>query len=123
MKKLSLPLLACALVGLVALFLPQSAGPSVFGMFSALAPFRGALIVAAFGVPAFVAVLGLTRTAQPWHASATLAGFAVATVMLEVWSMVMHLRDLSIPMLLLFGATLLGAFFAIVGFAKQQEQA
>lgn len=123
MKKLAFPILVFAVAGLASLFIPD-AGRSMFSVFLEFDQFRLFLMLAAFVVPAVMAVLALTKPeVKSWMAMAALAGFAVATVKSEVWSMASHLGSLPLAMKIMFIAIVGGAVVSILAVAKTEEEA
>lgn len=120
MKKLALPILAFSLAGLVSLFLPADPG-SMATVWMEHDPMHLALMVFAFGAPAVMAVMAFVRPVQTWQCYVVLAGYAVATMKSEVWSLAGKLGGAPPSFLLLFVAIVGGAIFAILAFAKQEE--
>ena len=121
MKKLAFPIIAFSVLGLISLFVPIANG-SMFKVFFEFDKFRLLLMVAAFAVPAFAAVMALRATRpESWHGIACLAGFAVATVKMELWSLVSNITNLPIAMLLLTVAILGGVLCSLIGVASEPK--
>jgi hypothetical protein len=122
MKKLAVPIFVFSVLGLVSLFLPNERG-SMFSVFLEFDRFRLFLMLAAFGLPAIMSVLVIAKPAKSWHAMVALAGFAVATVKAEAWSMAGHLGSSPLSFKLQFAAILGGVICTILAVAKQEEAA
>ncbi|MBL0217233.1 MAG: hypothetical protein IPQ07_25570 [Myxococcales bacterium] len=121
MKKLAFPIIAFSVLGLVSLFVPITNG-SMFKVFLEFDKFRLLLMVAAFAVPAAAAVMALRATRpESWHGIAALAGFAVATVKAELWSLVSNITNLPLAMLLLTVAILGGVLCSLIGVASEPK--
>lgn len=124
MKKLSLPILMCAVVGLTSMFLPNGGGPSMFGAFREFDSFRLVLMFLGFGLPAGLALWSLLgKPYQAWHGMVVMAGFAIVLVKAEVWTMFGKFTDLYLPMQLQAVAIVLGAVAAVVAYAKEADAA
>jgi hypothetical protein len=119
-KKLALPILAFSLGGLVSLFLPAEKG-SMASVWMEHDPMHFVLMLAAFGVPAVMSAMALVRPVQTWQCYLALAGYAIATMKTEVWSLAGKLGSAPPSFLLLFVAIIGGAIFSILAFAKQEE--
>jgi hypothetical protein len=123
MKKLAFPILVFAIAGLASLFIPD-AGRSMVSVFLEFDQFRLFLMIAAFTVPAVMCVLALTQpVVKSWQPMAALAGFAIATVKSEVWSMASHLPSLPLAHKIMFVAIVGGAVCSILAVAKTEEDA
>lgn len=121
MKKLAFPIIAFSVLGLISLFVPITNG-SMFKVFLEFDKFRLLLMVAAFAVPAAAAVMALRATRpESWHGIAALAGFAVATVKAELWSLVSNITNLPLAMLLLTVAILGGVLCSLIGVASEPK--
>lgn len=121
MKKLALPIIVFSVLGLVSLFIPMENG-SMFGVFLEFDKFRLVLMLAAFGVPAAMAVMAMRAVkVQSWHGIAALAGFAVATVKMELWSLVSNITKLPTAMLLLTIAILGGVLCSLIAVATEPK--
>jgi hypothetical protein len=121
MKKLAFPIIAFSVLGLVSLFVPIPNG-SMFQVFLEFDKFRLVLMLAAFLVPAAAAVMALraVRT-ESWHGIAALAGFAVATVKSELWTLVSNITKLPLAMLLLTIAILGGVLCSLIAVASEPK--
>ena len=121
MKKLALPIIVFSVLGLVSLFIPMENG-SMFGVLLEFDKFRLVLMLAAFGVPAAMAVMAMRAVkVQSWHGIAALAGFAVATVKMELWSLVSNITKLPTAMLLLTIAILGGVLCSLIAVATEPK--
>ena len=121
MKKLAFPIIAFSALGLVALFVPITNG-SMFSVFLEFDKFRLILMLAAFAVPIGASILALRATrAESWHGIAALAGFAIATVKSEVWTLVSNITHLPLAMLLLTLAILGGVLFSLIAVATEPK--
>lgn len=121
MKKFALPIIAFSVLGLVSLFIPMS-GHSMFSVFLEFDRFRLVVMLAAFVVPIAAAVLALRATRpESWHGIAALAGFAVATVKQELWSMVSNITKLPGAMLLMTLAILGGVLCSLIAVASEPK--
>lgn len=121
MKKLALPIIVFSVLGLVSLFIPMENG-SMFGVFLEFDKFRLVLMLAAFGVPAAMAVMAMRAVkVQSWHGIAALAGFAVATVKMELWSLVSNITKLPTAMLVLTIAILGGVLCSLIAVATEPK--
>jgi hypothetical protein len=118
-KKLALPIIAFSVLGLASLFVPM-AGHSMFSRFLEFDRFRLVLMLAAFVVPLAAAVLSL-RAVRPesWHGIAALAGFAVAFVKSELWTLISNITQLPGAALMLVIATLGGALCSMIAYATE----
>ena len=122
MKKLALPIIAFSVLGLVSLFIPMS-GHSMFKVWLEFDRFRLVLIAAAFVVPIVASVLALRATRpESTHGIAALAGFAVATVKLELWSLISNITKLPGAMLVLTLAILGGVLCSLIAVATEPKQ-
>ena len=122
MKKLSFPILVCAALGLVTLFLPNGDGPSMFTVFREFDSFRLFLMIAAFALPIAAAILALRATTpKSWYGMAALGGFAIATVKAQVWLIVSNFGDTFLPMKLQAAAIIGGAIVSILAVAKEDR--
>ena len=123
MKKLGIPILICAALGLVTLFLPNGDGPSMFTVFLEFDPFRLFLMIAAFALPIAAAILALrATTSKSWFGMAALGGFAIATVKAQVWLILSKFGDTYLPMKLQAGAIIGGAILSILAVAKEDRE-
>ena len=121
MKKLALPIIVFSVLGLVSLFIPMENG-SMFGVFLEFDKFRLVLMLAAFCVPAAMAVMAMRAVkAESWHGIAALAGFAVATVKMELWSLVSNITKLPTAMLVLTIAILGGVLCSLIAVATEPK--
>lgn len=121
MKKLALPIIAFSVLGLASLFIPMENG-FMFGVFLEFDKFRLVLMLAAFGVPAAMAVLAMRAVkALSWHGIVALAGFAVATVKMELWSLVSNITKLPTAMLVLTIAILGGVLCSLIAVATEPK--
>ncbi|CAN5920544.1 hypothetical protein BH11MYX3_BH11MYX3_21040 [soil metagenome] len=123
MKKLAFPIIAFSVLGLISLFVPMTPG-SMFQVFLEFDKFRLVLMIAAFVVPVVASVLALraVRT-ESWHGIAALAGFAVATVKMELWSLVSNIGKLPGAMLVLTVAILGGVLCSLIAVASEPKPA
>ncbi len=123
MKKLAFPIIAFSILGLISLFVPITNG-SMFQVFLEFDKFRLVMMIAAFAIPAAAAVMALraVRT-ESWHGIAALAGFAVATVKMELWSLVSNITKLPLAMLLLTIAILGGVLCSLIAVASEPKPA
>jgi hypothetical protein len=120
-KKLALPIIAFSVLGLISLFVPMENG-SMFSVFLEFDKFRLVLMLAAFGVPTAMAVMGMRAVkVESWHGIAALAGFAVATVKMELWSLVSNFGKLPTAMLLLTFAILGGVLCSLIAVATEPK--
>lgn len=116
MKKFALPIIAFCVLGLVSLFIPTDIG----SMFSNMLALDKALFLAAFTVPAVMAVLAMRAVrVESWHGTAALAGFAVATVKSELWTLVSNITKLPAPMLIMSIAILGGVLCSLIAVATE----
>ncbi len=121
MKKLALPIIAFSVLGLASLFIPMENG-FMFGVFLEFDKFRLVLMLAAFCVPAAMAVLAMRAVkALSWHGIVALAGFAVATVKMELWSLVSNITKLPTAMLVLTIAILGGVLCSLIAVATEPK--
>jgi hypothetical protein len=120
-KKFALPIIAFSVLGLVSLFIPMS-GHSMFKVWLEFDRFRLVLILAAFVIPIAGSVLAMRATRpESWHGIAALAGFAVATVKLELWSLVSNITKLPGAMLLMTLAILGGVLCSLIAVASEPK--
>ena len=117
MKKL---ILAFGALGLASMFIPTH-GVMMISAFKAAGIFHLILMLAAFGIP--LAVAASAKSFQPVHAIASLAGFAIACVKLEVWSLLPHIGALTaiFPLFLMVIAATAGAIVSIIAVAKPER--
>ncbi len=121
MRRFALPIIAFSLLGLVSLFIPIENG-SMFRVFLEFDKFRLLLMVGAFAVPAAMAVLAM-RAVKPesFHGIAALAGFAVATVKSELWTLVSNITKLPAAMLIMTIAILGGVLCSLIAVATEPK--
>lgn len=121
MRRFALPIIAFSLLGLVSLFIPIENG-SMFRVFLEFDKFRLLLMVGAFTVPAAMAVLAM-RAVKPesFHGIAALAGFAVATVKSELWTLVSNITKLPAAMLIMTIAILGGVLCSLIAVATEPK--
>ncbi len=121
MKKLALPIIAFSVLGLVSLFIPIENG-SMFSVFLEFDKFRLLLMLAAFIVPAVMAVMAMRATrVESWRGIVALAGFAVATVKSELWTMVSNITKLPTGMLVMTIAILGGVLCSLIAVATEPK--
>jgi MFS-type transporter involved in bile tolerance (Atg22 family) len=118
-KKLALPIIVFSVLGMVSLFIPM-AGHSMFSTFLEFDRFRLALMIAAFVAPIVGSVLALRAVkTESWHGILALAGFAVAFVKSELWSLISNITKLPGAMLMLTLAVLGGALCSMIAYATE----
>lgn len=121
MKKLAFPIIAFSVLGLVSLFIPIENG-SMFSVFLEFDKFRLVLMLAAFIVPAAMAVMAMRAVrVESWRGIAALAGFAVATVKSEVWTLVSNITKLPTGMLVMTIAILGGVLCSLIAVATEPK--
>ena len=123
MKKLALPIIAFSILGIASLFVPMN-GHSMFEVFLEFDKFRLILMVAAFAAPLAAAVMAMRATrADSWHGYMALAGYAVAFVKSELWSLLSNITKLPTAMLLLTLACLGGTLCSLNAVATEERPA
>ena len=121
MKKLALPIIAFSVLGLASLFIPMG-GNSMFSVFLEFDKFRLILMVAAFAAPIVAAVMAMRATRpESWHGYLALAGYAVAFVKTELWSLISNITKLPTAMLLMTLAILGGVLCTLVAVATEER--
>ena len=109
------------MLGLVSLFIPTEIG-SMFSRLLEFDKFHLVLMLAAFGVPATMAVLAMRAVkVESWHGIGALAGFAVATVKAQLWTLVSNITQLPTAMLLLTIAILGGVLCSLIAVASEPK--
>lgn len=121
MKKLALPIIAFSVLGLASLFVPIENG-SMFSVFLEFDKFRLVLMLAAFAVPILMSVMAM-RAVRPesFHGIGALAGFAIATVKMELWTLVANIAKLPAAMLMLTVAILGGVLCSLIAVATEPK--
>ena len=84
MKKLALPILVFALLGIASLFIPGPHG-SLVRIYAEFDTVRLTLLVLSFTMAGVAAALAL-REVRAWHGYVALGGFALAFVKARVWT-------------------------------------
>lgn len=121
MRKLALPIIAFSLLGGISLFVPID-GRSMFSVFFEFDKFRLILMLAAFAMPIAAAVMAMRAPrVESWHGIVALAGFAVATVKTELWSLVSNITKLPPAMLMLTIAILGGVLCSLIAVATEER--
>ena len=123
MKKFALPIIAFSVLGLASLFIPMN-GHSMFNVFLEFDKFRLILMAAAFIAPAAAAVMAMRATrAESWHGYMALAGYAVAFVKSELWSLISNITKLPTAMLVMTLAVLGGVLVTLIAVATEDRPA
>lgn len=112
MKKLSLPILAFALLGVVSLFVPGPTG-SLFRIWGELDGAKLTLLVLSLGGAGAAAALA-TRHERPWHGYVALAGFSLALVKVRAWTVLSGASAAPMSLWLLAFALVGGVICALV---------
>jgi hypothetical protein len=84
MKKLALPILVFALLGIASLFIPGPHG-SLARIYAEFDTVRLTLLVLSFAMAGIAAALAL-RSVRTWHGYVALGGFVLAFVKARVWT-------------------------------------
>jgi hypothetical protein len=115
MKKLALPILVFALLGIASLFIPGAHG-SLFQLYAEFDTPRLTLLLIAFAMAGIASALAL-RKVRTWHGYVALGGFALAFVKARVWTALQDIDGLR-PMPKLHAIAIVGGvFFALLATA------
>ena len=121
MKKFALPIIAFSVLGIASLFIPIN-GRSMFTVFLEFDRFRLILMAAAFVAPIAAAVMAMRATRpESWHGYMALAGYAIAFVKSELWSLISNITKLPTAMLLMTLAILGGVLCTLVAVATEER--
>ena len=125
MKNLKVLILVFGLLGIISLFMPIMPGmPSWFSALSKGDMFQLVLMLAAFGVPAAVAGMGLAKPpAQAWHGAAALAGFALGAVKFRVWKVIGSIGEVPMSWKLMTVAVVGGLVVSVLALVKPESKA
>lgn len=112
MKRLALPILVFAVLGIASLFVPGPHG-SLFSLYAEFDTPRLSLLLCAFAAAAIAGSLAL-RGARTWHGYVALGGFALAVVKARVWTILGHFSEATMPTKLHAIAIVGGAIFTLL---------
>jgi len=115
MKKLALPILVFALLGIASMFVPGPHG-SLFRLYAEFDSVRLTLLLLSFAAAGIAAGLAL-RKVRGWHGYLALGGFALAMVKARVWTVLQHFSDSQIPLKLQAIAIVGGVIFTLLATA------
>ncbi|MFN0246491.1 MAG: hypothetical protein ACKV2T_06260 [Kofleriaceae bacterium] len=115
MKRLALPILVFALLGIASLFIPGAHG-SLFQLYAEFDTPRLSLLVIAFAMAAVASALAL-RTVRAWHGYVALGGFVLAFVKARAWTLLGQFSDANLPLKLHAIAIVGGVFFTLLATA------
>ena len=118
MENLKLGIAICGALGLVGMVM---AG---VGQMLALDKISTAVMLAAFGLPVVMAVMGLAKPPRKaWQAGVSLACYALALFQLRIWDQLERLADMpSFWWLMVVGAGL-GAILSVIAVVKPDAKA
>jgi hypothetical protein len=120
MKKLALPILVFALLGIASMFVPGRHG-SLFGLYAEFDTPRLTLLLLSFLASGVAAGLAL-RKVRPWHGYVALGGFALAMVKARAWTALQHFSDAPVPMKLQAIAIAGGVIFTLLATAVPERE-
>ena len=120
MKRLALPILVFALLGIASLFVPGPHG-SLFQLYAEFDTVRLTLLVLSFAMAAIAARLAL-RKVRSWHGYLALGGFALAMVKARVWDVLKHFGDAGTPLKLQAIAIVGGVIFTLLATAVGEDR-
>lgn len=112
MKRLALPILVFAVMGIASLFVPAAHG-SLFHRYAEFDTPRLTLLLLAFGMAGVAAGLALRRV-RPWHGYVALGGFALAMAKARVWTVLGQFSDAPTPLKLHAIAIVGGLIFTLL---------
>jgi hypothetical protein len=112
MKRLALPILVFALLGIASLFVPGPHG-SLFQLYAEFDTVRLTLQILSFAMVAVASGLAL-RKVRSWHGYLALGGFALAFVKARVWTVLGHFSDANLPLKLHAIAIVGGVIFTLL---------
>ena len=119
MKKLAVPVLVFALLGIVSLFVPGPHG-SLFSIYREFDGPRISLLLLSFGAAAIAAGLSL-RAPRSWHGYLALGSFALALVKSRAWTVLQNFGAASTPLKLLAIAIVAGVMFTLLATVLRDE--
>ena len=113
--------LAFAVLGVVALFIPGADGRSMLGHAIEDNKVATIFLVAGFGVPLLMGGLGLLKPPfRAWQSVAALAGFAMLAVKFQLWLVLPQFTDGVLAAQLFIIAAIGGIAVSIFGAAKPE---
>lgn len=121
MKRLALPILVFASLGIASLFIPGPHG-SLFRLYAEFDTVRLTLLVLSFATAGVAAALAM-RNARAWHGYVALGGFALAFVKARTWTVLQHFSDAPMPLKLHAVAIVGGVIFTLLATAASPDAA
>jgi hypothetical protein len=119
-KNLKLVILACGVVGLVALIAPLS-GRSLLADAFEIDATAAVVYAAIFVLPAVMAVLALARPPmQSWQPGVALAGFVLGIFRFRIWDIALHLGSAGAAFVLLLAAVVIGTAASVLALLKPE---
>jgi hypothetical protein len=123
MKVMKLLILLFGCVGLVGYVAPVD-GASLFLDTLHDEAVTAILILAGFGVPAIMAVLGVAKPPfQSWQAVAALAGFVLVGVKIRLWDLLPNIADTGWTGKLMAVGSVAGVVVSAIAVAKPEDKA
>ena len=117
MKLLKLGVLICGAVGLAGAWMHWG-GVVLEGNKSAI------LVLAGFGLPVVMAVIGLVKPPlRAWQAAVTLAGFALAAFRLPIWNTIKLIAELPTEWRFMTAGAGLGVILALIAVIRPEPGA
>lgn len=112
MKRLALPILVFALLGIASMFVPGPHG-SLFRLYAEFDTPRLTLLLLSFLAAGVAAGLAM-RSVRTWHGYLALGGFALAMVKARVWTVLQHFSNAQTPLKLHAIAIVGGVIFTLL---------
>lgn len=112
MKRLALPILVFALLGIASMFVPGPHG-SLVRLYAEFDTPRLTLLLLGFAMAAVASGLAMRRV-RPWHGYVALGGFALAFVKARAWDVLGHFSDTAVPLKLHAIALIGGVIFTLL---------
>lgn len=115
MKRLALPVLVFALLGIASMFVPGPHG-SLFRLYAEFDTPRLTLLLLAFATAGVVAALAMKKV-RGWYGYVALFGFVLALVKARVWTVLKHFGESGLPLKLQAVAIVGGVIFTLLATA------
>jgi hypothetical protein len=117
-KNLKLGVLICGALGLAGMLMSGVGAMLEGDKVSAI------IMLAAFGLPVVMGVMGLTKPPfQAWQAGVSLASFALASVKVRVWETIKLIGDLPTSLKLMVIGALVGVIVSVIAVIKPESKA
>ena len=114
-------ILAFGVLGVIAMFIPTE-GMTLFSLFKLLGMSYLVPIAGGFAAAAVMGIMSMKGPMLKWQSGVAVAGFAAASIRLEVWKVFPHIGELfkMIPMLLIVVAAIAGLIVSVLALLKSE---